>query len=81
MPEDTPRTLVCVCGKVCDAGDVNAQELSLQAAGGGNCPSKPEVPLEDVTAAPLVIPVSVPVMAANSQGGKEVGGDGTPRVF
>ncbi|KAF1496890.1 hypothetical protein FQV17_0012756, partial [Megadyptes antipodes antipodes] len=51
---------------------LNPSELSLQAAGGGNCPSKPEVPLEDVTAAPLVIPVSVPVTAANSQGGKEV---------
>ncbi|KAF1401630.1 hypothetical protein FQV23_0011958, partial [Spheniscus humboldti] len=51
---------------------LNPSELSLQAAGGGNCPSNPEVPLEDVTAAPLVIPVSVPVTAANSQGGKEV---------
>ncbi|KAF1662094.1 hypothetical protein FQA23_0010517, partial [Aptenodytes patagonicus] len=51
---------------------LNPSELSLQAAGGGNCPSKPEVPLEDVTAAPLVIPVSVPVTAANSQGGNEV---------
>ncbi|KAF1458372.1 hypothetical protein FQV08_0003851, partial [Pygoscelis antarcticus] len=59
---------------------LSPSELSLRAAGGGNCPSKPEVPLEDVTAAPLVIPVSVPVTAANSQGGKEVGGDCTPRV-
>ena len=79
MPEDTPH--VCVCGKVCNAGDVNAQDLSLEAAGDGSCPSKPAMPLEDVTVAPLVIPVSVPVMATNSQAGNEVGGDCIPRVF
>ncbi|XP_010565484.1 PREDICTED: zinc finger protein 541 [Haliaeetus leucocephalus] len=58
--------------QVCDAGDVNAQKLTLKAAGDGNCPSKPEMPLEDLTVAPLVIPVSVPVMAVNSQAGSEV---------
>ncbi|KAM6188848.1 zinc finger protein 541 [Sarcoramphus papa] len=58
--------------QVCDAGDVNAQDLSLEAAGDGSCPSKPAMPLEDVTVAPLVIPVSVPVTATNSQAGNEV---------
>ncbi|XP_072704910.1 zinc finger protein 541 [Ciconia boyciana] len=58
--------------QVCDAGDGNARKLLLEAAGDGNCPLKPEVPLEDGTVAPLVIPVSVPVTAANSQGGNEV---------
>ncbi|KFW11421.1 hypothetical protein N327_01677, partial [Fulmarus glacialis] len=58
--------------QVCDAGDVNAQKLSLEAAGGGNCPSKPEMPSEDVTVAPLVIPVSVPVTATDSRAGNEV---------
>uniref|UniRef100_A0A8B9Z6C9 Zinc finger protein 541 n=1 Tax=Buteo japonicus TaxID=224669 RepID=A0A8B9Z6C9_9AVES len=53
----------------------NAQKLMLKAAGDGSCPSKPEMPLEDLTVAPLVIPVSVPVMAVNSQAGSEVGGD------
>lgn len=81
MPEDTPHTLVCVCGKVCDAGDANAQKLMLKAAGDGSCPSKPEMPLEDLTVAPLVIPVSVPVMAVNSQAGSEVGGDCVPQAF
>ncbi|KAK4806283.1 hypothetical protein QYF61_008469 [Mycteria americana] len=57
--------------QVCDAGDGNARKLSLEAAGDGNCPPKPEVPLEDGTVAPLVIPVSVPVTAANSQGGNK----------
>uniref|UniRef100_A0A663F8Q8 Zinc finger protein 541 n=1 Tax=Aquila chrysaetos chrysaetos TaxID=223781 RepID=A0A663F8Q8_AQUCH len=59
---------------------VNAQKLSLEAAGDGNCPSKPEMPLEDLTVAPLVIPVSVPVMAVNLQAGNKVGGDCIPQV-
>ncbi|XP_040977810.1 zinc finger protein 541-like [Aquila chrysaetos chrysaetos] len=58
--------------QVCDAGDTNTQKLSLEAAGDGKCPSKPEMPLEDLTVAPLVIPVSVPVMAVNSQAGNKV---------
>ncbi|NXH76185.1 ZN541 protein, partial [Hydrobates tethys] len=57
--------------QVWDAGDAKARKRSLEAAGGGNCPSKPEMPAEDVTVAPLVIPVSVPVMATNSQAGNE----------
>ncbi|NXS44217.1 ZN541 protein, partial [Balaeniceps rex] len=61
-------------------GILRAWKLSLEAAGGGNCPAKPEVSLEDGTVAPLVIPVSVPVTATNSQAGSEVGGDCIPRV-
>uniref|UniRef100_A0A8B9M145 Zinc finger protein 541 n=1 Tax=Accipiter nisus TaxID=211598 RepID=A0A8B9M145_9AVES len=55
------------------------QKLMLEAAGDGNCPSKHEMPLEDLTVAPLVIPVSVPVMAVNSQAGSEVGCDCIPQ--
>ncbi|NXX63122.1 ZN541 protein, partial [Scopus umbretta] len=66
--------------QVCGAGDGNARKLSLEAAGGGNCPAKPRMPLEDDTVAPLVIPVSVPVTATNPQAGSEVGGDCIPRV-
>ncbi|GAB0201900.1 zinc finger protein 541 [Grus japonensis] len=68
--EGTPGTLAGVCGEV---GDADAQRLWLGAAGDGNRPSEPEAPLHDVTVAPLVIPVSVPV--TDSRGGNEVSPD------
>ncbi|KAM6032763.1 zinc finger protein 541 isoform 1-T1 [Theristicus caerulescens] len=58
--------------QVCGAGGGGAREPWLEAAGGGHCPSKPEMPSEDVTVAPLVIPVSVPVTATSSPAGNEV---------
>ncbi|NXE85579.1 ZN541 protein, partial [Cochlearius cochlearius] len=58
--------------QVRDAGEGSARKASPEAAGGGSCPSNPEMPPEDVTAAPLVIPVSVPVTATRAQAGSEV---------
>ncbi|NXE57497.1 ZN541 protein, partial [Casuarius casuarius] len=59
--------------QVHNAENVNAQKLLLQPTGDGSSPSKTEMRLEDVTVAPLVIPVSVPVTATNPQAGNEVG--------
>ncbi|KAG6926274.1 zinc finger protein 541 [Chelydra serpentina] len=53
--------------QVYNAENLNPQKLSLKPIGDGNTPSEIKKPLEDVTAAPLVIPVSVPVTAMNQQ--------------
>ncbi|XP_073177841.1 zinc finger protein 541 isoform X2 [Lepidochelys kempii] len=53
--------------QVYNAENLNPQKLSLKRIGDGNTPSEIKKPLEDVTVAPLVIPVSVPVTAMNQQ--------------
>nr|XP_048688739.1 zinc finger protein 541 isoform X2 [Caretta caretta] len=53
--------------QVYNAENLNPQKLSLKPIGDGNTPSEIKKPLEDVTVAPLVIPVSVPVTAMNQQ--------------
>ncbi|XP_050784355.1 zinc finger protein 541 isoform X2 [Gopherus flavomarginatus] len=53
--------------QVYSAENLNPQKLSLKPIGDGNSPSEIKKPLEDVTVAPLVIPVSVPVTAMNQQ--------------
>ncbi|XP_068766150.1 zinc finger protein 541 isoform X2 [Struthio camelus] len=58
--------------QVHDAENVNVQKLLLKPTGDGNSPSRTEMHLEDVTVAPLVIPVSVPVTTTNPQAGNEV---------
>ncbi|XP_074872755.1 zinc finger protein 541 [Carettochelys insculpta] len=49
--------------QVYNAENVNPQKLSFQPVEHGNTSSEIKKPLEDVTVAPLVIPVSVPVTA------------------
>lgn len=51
------------------------QKLSLKESGDGDTPPETKRPSEDVAVAPLVIPVSVPVTAANLQQESKVGGD------
>ncbi|XP_067412792.1 zinc finger protein 541 [Emydura macquarii macquarii] len=53
--------------QVYNAENLNSQKLSLKSIGDGNTPSEIKRALEDVTVAPLVIPVSVPVTAVNQQ--------------
>ncbi|XP_064293465.1 zinc finger protein 541 isoform X1 [Phalacrocorax carbo] len=58
--------------QVSHAGGASARTPPLEAAAGGDPPSAPEVPSEDGTAAPLVIPVSVPVTATSSRAANKV---------
>ncbi|XP_062996299.1 zinc finger protein 541 [Elgaria multicarinata webbii] len=50
-----------------EAEHLQAQKLSFKATGDGDTPPETKRPSEDVAVAPLVIPVSVPVMATNQQ--------------
>ncbi|XP_053253693.1 zinc finger protein 541 isoform X2 [Podarcis raffonei] len=50
-----------------EAEHLQPQKLSFKASGDGDTPPETKRPSEDVAVAPLVIPVSVPVTAANLQ--------------